>query len=144
MGNDCGAVGRAVASDSRDPRFQSIHQKYYLLKINYIEKNEKRRRESPNFLKMLVYRQANETSCRLTANTLCFFLLSVVLSQSALYVFNVVQVGSGLINPRLGSQSASPGPEISIRIVNNVSADGKFNLQNSLKIVSMIQVFYQS
>ena len=56
MGNDCGAVGRAVASDSRDPRFQSSHQKYYLLKINYIEKNEKRRRESPNFLKMLVYR----------------------------------------------------------------------------------------
>ena len=30
-GNGCGAVGRAVASDNRDPRFESSHWQFYLL-----------------------------------------------------------------------------------------------------------------
>ena len=42
LGSDCGAVGRSVASDTRDPRFDSSHQLFYLLPIiciiNCIEK----------------------------------------------------------------------------------------------------------
>ena len=31
LGNGCGAVGRVVASDTRDPRFESSHWQYFLL-----------------------------------------------------------------------------------------------------------------
>ena len=29
LGRGCGAVGRAVASDTRDPRFESRHRQYF-------------------------------------------------------------------------------------------------------------------
>ena len=31
MGSDCGTVGKALASDTRDPRFAANHQQFYLL-----------------------------------------------------------------------------------------------------------------
>ena len=33
QGSGCGAVGRVVASDTRDPRFESSHWQIYLLSI---------------------------------------------------------------------------------------------------------------
>ena len=44
------AVGRAVASDNRDPRFESIRLQYFLLSGVLKEKNkEKRRPEKTQF-----------------------------------------------------------------------------------------------
>ena len=51
----CGAVGRVVVSDTRDPRFESSHRQFYLLSTVY--KNEKIKRfwEGPNFFKKWTY-----------------------------------------------------------------------------------------
>ena len=60
MGSGCGSVGRAVASDTRGPRFESSYRqkKIYILNIWLLstvywkDKNkEKRGRERPIFLK---------------------------------------------------------------------------------------------
>ena len=56
LGSGCGSVGRAVASDTKGPRFESGHRQtfYYLFTINWIEKTktkDKRGREGPIFLK---------------------------------------------------------------------------------------------
>ena len=53
MGSVCGLVDRAVASDARDPRFESSHWKI-LITLRYIEKTkikEKRGQEWPTFKK---------------------------------------------------------------------------------------------
>ena len=53
MGSVCGLVDRAVASDARDPRFESSHWKI-LITLRYIEKTkikEKRGQEWPSFKK---------------------------------------------------------------------------------------------
>ena len=34
MGSGCGSVGRAVASDTRGPRFESSHQQKFIYKLN--------------------------------------------------------------------------------------------------------------
>ena len=44
MGRGCGAVGRAVASDARDPRFESRHRQYFMRKIYLPIAIEKRRK----------------------------------------------------------------------------------------------------
>ena len=56
MGSGCGAVGRPVASKTRDLRFESSHPQYYLLLNvlkNYIEKTKinKKRPGMARFLK---------------------------------------------------------------------------------------------
>ena len=33
MGSCCGAVGRAVASNTRDPQFESRHRQFYLQSV---------------------------------------------------------------------------------------------------------------
>ena len=58
MGNGCGSVGRAVASDTRGPRFESSHrQKFinieHLYTVNCVLK--KRGREWPIFLKKILH-----------------------------------------------------------------------------------------
>ena len=42
VGSSCGSVGRAVASDTRGPRFESSHQQnlHYLYTVNSIEKTK--------------------------------------------------------------------------------------------------------
>ena len=44
MGSGCGSVGRAVASDTRDPRFESDHNQI-LLSVNWIEKMKIKKKE---------------------------------------------------------------------------------------------------
>ena len=34
LGSGCGSVGRAVASDTRDPRFESSHRQIYIYILN--------------------------------------------------------------------------------------------------------------
>ena len=51
LGSGCGSVGRAVASNTRGPQFESSHQQFYLY-WQCIEKT-KRGHEWPNFLKKL-------------------------------------------------------------------------------------------
>ena len=57
QGSGCGAVGRAVASNSRGPRFESSHrQKFieHLLSTVFKRRKEKRGREWPmSFLKKI-------------------------------------------------------------------------------------------
>ena len=54
----CGSVGRAVASDTRCPRFESSHRQNLLnlFTFNYIEKTEVKKKEAGNgqFFKMEV------------------------------------------------------------------------------------------
>ena len=55
MGSGCGAVGRVVASNTRDPRFESSHRQYYLLSTllkNFIEKT-KIKKMSPGMAQFL-------------------------------------------------------------------------------------------
>ena len=42
VGSSCGSVGRAVASDTRGPQFESSHQQnlHYLYAVNSIEKTK--------------------------------------------------------------------------------------------------------
>ena len=52
MGSGCGAVGRVVASNTRDPRFESSQRQYYLLStVLKRRKKKKRGQEWPYFLK---------------------------------------------------------------------------------------------
>ena len=48
MGSGCGYVGRAVASDSRGPRFESSHWQHFILNIYYqlYRKDEYRGKEA--------------------------------------------------------------------------------------------------
>ena len=46
FGGGCGSVGRAVVSNTRDPRFESSHR-YYLLSTE-IEKTNKERKKAEN------------------------------------------------------------------------------------------------
>ena len=46
VGSGCGSVGRAVDSDTRDPRIESSHRQTFVLKN---ENKEKRGREWPIF-----------------------------------------------------------------------------------------------
>ena len=53
MGSGCGSVGRAVASDTRGPRFESSHQqnKFYiehLLTVNCVLKRRNKEKEAGN------------------------------------------------------------------------------------------------
>ena len=54
-GSGCDAVGRAVASDTRGPRFESSHRQIYMYYQLYWkdENKEKRGRERPNFKKKI-------------------------------------------------------------------------------------------
>ena len=72
MGSGSGAVGRAVASKTRDPRFESSHRQYYLqyqlyLK-NCIEKTKikKKRPGMAQFLKNDVNKYKRGLAGRLT------------------------------------------------------------------------------
>ena len=50
LGSGCGTVGRAVASDSRDPRFESTHLQFLLLSnvgIKTILQLRKQRKKRP-------------------------------------------------------------------------------------------------
>ena len=47
MGHGCGAVGRAVASDTRGPGFESSHWQL-LLNIYYCRKDENKEKEAGN------------------------------------------------------------------------------------------------
>ena len=53
MGSGCGAVGRVVISNSRDPRFES---KIYIYYLNCIEKTNVKKKEAGNgpFFKGLI------------------------------------------------------------------------------------------
>ena len=50
MGSCCGAVGIVIASNSRDPRFESSHQQYYLLStaLKTVMKRRKWKKETGN------------------------------------------------------------------------------------------------
>ena len=51
LNSDCLAVGRAVASDTRDPRFESSHRKFYLLSTvlsKLHRKDENKEKEAGN------------------------------------------------------------------------------------------------
>ena len=52
VGSGCGTVGRAVASDARDPRFESSHRQFNLLPfdcfINCIENMKMKKKEAGN------------------------------------------------------------------------------------------------
>ena len=53
LGSGCGSVGRAVAADTRDPRFESSHRQN-LSTINCIEKTKiKKKRPGMTHLKNL-------------------------------------------------------------------------------------------
>ena len=50
-GQCCGSVGRAVASETRDPRFESRHWQTFIkhsFTVNYVEKTKKRKEEAGN------------------------------------------------------------------------------------------------
>ena len=47
MGSCCASVGRAVASDTRDPRFKSRHRQIVIHKL-YSRKDENKEREAGN------------------------------------------------------------------------------------------------
>ena len=50
QGSGCGAVGRAVASDTRGPRFESSHRRNFIhvFTINCIEKTKIKKKEAGN------------------------------------------------------------------------------------------------
>ena len=50
MGSCCGTVGRAVASDTRGPRFESSHRQNFInvFTINCIEKTKIKKKETVN------------------------------------------------------------------------------------------------
>ena len=51
VGQCCGAVGRAVDSDTRDPWFESSHRKFYLVSTvlnSYIEQTKIKKKEAGN------------------------------------------------------------------------------------------------
>ena len=61
MGSGCGSVGRAVASDTRGPRFKSSHWQNYiehLFTVNCIEKTKiRKKRPGMAHLKNVAQRQ---------------------------------------------------------------------------------------
>ena len=55
LGSDCGSVGRAVASDTRGPLFESSHQQNFIMNLQCAncwkdENKEKRGRGMAHFL----------------------------------------------------------------------------------------------
>ena len=46
-GSGCGSVGRAVTSDSRDPRFESYHRQNFIYQL-YNRKDENKEKEAGN------------------------------------------------------------------------------------------------
>ena len=46
-GSGCGSVGRAVASNTRDPRFESRHRQSFIYQL-YIRKDENKEKEAGN------------------------------------------------------------------------------------------------
>ena len=51
FGSGCGSVGRVVASDTRDPRFESSHRLIYLLLAVLKRRKKKKRPGVAHFLK---------------------------------------------------------------------------------------------
>ena len=48
-GSGCGSVGREVASDTRDPRFESTHRQIFIFKLyNRKDKNKEKEKEAGN------------------------------------------------------------------------------------------------
>ena len=50
-GSGCGSVGRAVASDTRDPRFESRHRQTFikhLFTVSCVEKTKIKKKEAGN------------------------------------------------------------------------------------------------
>ena len=47
MGSGCGSVGTAVASDTRDPQFESRHWQSFIYQL-YIRKDDKKEKEAGN------------------------------------------------------------------------------------------------
>ena len=56
-GSGCSSVGRAVASDTRGPRFESSHRQNFISNTNCIEKTKikKERSEMAEFLKKILF-----------------------------------------------------------------------------------------
>ena len=56
LGSGCGSVGRAVASNTRSPWFESSHQQIFIqnsclpIVVNYIEKTQIKKKEAVNGL----------------------------------------------------------------------------------------------
>ena len=46
LGCGCGTVGRAVASDTRDPRFASQYWQKFICQTNNIEKTKNKEKEA--------------------------------------------------------------------------------------------------
>ena len=57
MGSGCGSVGRAVASDTRGPRFESDHWQNYILplyrQLYWKDKNKEKRPLMAHFYKIV-------------------------------------------------------------------------------------------
>ena len=55
-GSGCGSVGRAVASDTRDPQFETRHPQNFIYQLyNRKEKKKKRGREWPILKKFDIF-----------------------------------------------------------------------------------------
>ena len=51
-GSGCGSVGRVVASNTRDPWFESSHRQKFILNVNFRkDKNQQKRGRNGPFLK---------------------------------------------------------------------------------------------
>ena len=48
LGSFCGSFGRAVASDTRGPRFESSHRNFFIYTVNWIETTKINNREAGN------------------------------------------------------------------------------------------------
>ena len=51
LGSGCGSVGSEVASDTRDPRFESSHRQTFiehLFSVNCVEKTKIKKKEAKN------------------------------------------------------------------------------------------------
>ena len=64
LGSGCGSVGRAIASNTRGPQFESRHQKIYLFLLNICllstvywkdENKEKEAGDGPFFIKSVFF-----------------------------------------------------------------------------------------
>ena len=59
-GSGCGSVGRAVASDTRDPRFESSHQRNFIYQLyNRIDKNKEKEAGNGPSLKKVAQKSSN-------------------------------------------------------------------------------------
>ena len=74
MGSGGGSVGRAVASNTRDPRFESRHRQSFIYQL-YIRKDENKEKEAGNgpslkkMLKAKIHRSYRNSASYTSRNT---------------------------------------------------------------------------